>query len=149
MPEIILDQPQVVAAIGKGKPAEMAKHVGMDMAKTGTVSGSCENVVGGLSGKRLLPLRNEHPMQSVITLPEPASDYPQFVALNGMLDAEPPLQPLHPKAGLRQIDMIPPQGNCFRDPKPVPEHHQDQQMIASAMPTGLCGGKKSVNLHQA
>ncbi len=65
-----------------------------------------------------------------------------------MLDAESAFQPRHPEAGLRQIDMIPAQGNCFRHPEPVPEHHQDQQVIAGAMPACPGTGKKLVDLSQ-
>ena len=113
MAEIVLDEAQVAAAIGEGEAAGMAQHMGMDMAETGADAGSRENVVDGLPGHRLLPLGNEEPGQPVVTLPEPAPDRAQFVALNGMLDAQSAFQPRHPEPGLGQIDMIPAQGDGF------------------------------------
>lgn len=76
MAEVVLDQAQVVAAIGEGKPTGMAKHVGMDMADPGTFSGDCEDIVDGLPGERLLPFGDEQPRQPVFALPEPATDCP-------------------------------------------------------------------------
>ena len=113
MAEIVLDEAQVAAAIGEGEAAGMAQHMGMDMAETGADAGSRENVVDGLPGHRLLPLENEEPGQPVIASPEPAPDRAQFVALDGMLDAQSAFQPRHPEPGLRQIDMIPAQGDGF------------------------------------
>lgn len=98
MPQIVLDQPQVVTAIGEGETAGMAQHVGMDMAETGTVAGGREDVVHGLPGHRLLPLGHEQPWKLVIALPEPAPDRPQLIAFDGMLDAQPALQTRHPEA---------------------------------------------------
>lgn len=45
--------------------------------------------------------------------------------------------------------MIPAQGNGFRNPQPVPEHHQDKQMIAGDVPTRLGAGEKLIDLSKA
>ena len=76
MTKVVLDQAQVVAAIGERETAGMAQHVGMDMTETGPFSSHGEDIVDGLPGKRLPPFRDEQPRQKIVTLAEPASDRP-------------------------------------------------------------------------
>lgn len=76
MAEIVSDQAQVVATIGEGEAAGVAKLVGMDMAETGTFPGRREDVVEGLPGEWLQPLGDEQPKKPVFALPEPAPDCP-------------------------------------------------------------------------
>lgn len=118
------------------------------MATLGADLRSGEDVVDALPGLRLLPFGHEQPGQLVDALSERAPDRSQLVALDGLLDAEPAFQPRHPKPGLRQINMIPAQYHCFRDPQPMSEHHQDQKLVASAIPAELGASKKPVNLWQ-
>lgn len=149
MAEIILDQSQVIAAIGEGEAAGMSEHVRVNMSQASTDAGLSDQIVHRLPGHRLLPFGDKQPRKPVVALPQPTSDRPQLVALDGMLDAESTFQPRNPKAGVCQIDVIPAKGNGFRDPQPVPEHHQGQQVITDAVPASLGGGKQAINLGQA
>src|SRR3712207_3636810 len=53
MAEIVLDQAQVVAAIGKIVAASVAQRVRMDVIETGTPGGGGDEVVSRLTGQRL------------------------------------------------------------------------------------------------
>lgn len=149
MAQIILDQPQIVAAIGEREAAGMAQHVGIDMAETGMIAGGRYDIVDSLPGQRLLPLRDEEPGQPVLALSKPTPDRAQLIAFDGMFDAEPAFQPRHPEAGLRQIDIITAERDGLRHPEPVAEQHQDEQVIASIVPANLGGCKKPVDLREA
>ena len=61
MAEIVLDQAQVVAAVGKRITAGVAEHVGVNAAEAGAFSGPGDDIVHGLSGKGLVAFGNEEP----------------------------------------------------------------------------------------
>jgi hypothetical protein len=55
MPKVILDQPQVVAAVGQREAAGMSKHVRMDGRQAGTSGCLGEQIVHRLTRERLPP----------------------------------------------------------------------------------------------
>lgn len=61
VPEVVLDQPQVVALVRQGKAAGMTEHVGVHMSKAGAIASRSDDVIDRLSCERLLPLGDEQP----------------------------------------------------------------------------------------
>ena len=143
---MLLYQPQIVPLVGKREAARMSEHVGIGRAKVSPRSRCLANVVHCLPGEWLLAFGNEQPRKRIVAMREPAADDAQLVARNRLLDAETVLQTADPHPRLRRIDMLPPQTNGLADPKPVPEHHQKQEMIPNAVAALLRGRKEPVNL---
>ena len=61
--QVILDEPQIVAAIGEIEAARMAQHVRMDGRQFGPSGGHGDEIIHGLAGERLLALRHKKPGQ--------------------------------------------------------------------------------------
>ena len=61
MPKVILDQPQVVAAVGQREAAGMSKHVRMHERQAGTSGRLGEQIVHRLTRERLPPFGDEQP----------------------------------------------------------------------------------------
>ena len=59
MAEIVLDQAQVVAAIGKIVATGVAQRVSVDVAETGTPGGGGDEIVSRLTGEGLVALGQE------------------------------------------------------------------------------------------
>jgi hypothetical protein len=57
--QVILDEPQIVAAIGKVEAARMAQHVWVDRWQLGPSRGHADQIIHGLAGERLLALRQK------------------------------------------------------------------------------------------
>ena len=88
MAKIILDQSQVVTAIGESKAAGMAQHMRVNLAQTGALCGGGYDIIDALPGQRLRPLRNKHPRQVILAQREPATDSAEFITSNRLLDGE-------------------------------------------------------------
>lgn len=61
--EVILDQPQVVAAVGQREAAGVTQHVRPDPAEPGALADAAKQVVHGLAGQRMAAFRDEQPRQ--------------------------------------------------------------------------------------
>lgn len=144
--EIVLYQPQIMPPVGKGEAAGMAEHMRVNMADPGPFCRCTGNVIHRLAGEGLFSLGNKQPGQRIIAPCQPAFDGAELVAGDWLLDTESILEAADPEPRLREINILPPERNGLGNPKPVPEHHQDQQMIASAMSARLGGGKKAIDL---
>jgi len=56
MPQVVLDRTQIMPLVGQCVPAGVAKHVGMDLAKIGSLTDTTDQVVNALPRK--LPPRS-------------------------------------------------------------------------------------------
>jgi hypothetical protein len=137
MTEIILDKAKIEAAVGEVKPARMTQHVRPHLCKPGTPRRDREEIIHRLAGERMSALGEEQPRQGIRVKREIAPNGAQFVAGDRLLDRETILQATHPQAGAIEIDLVAAQVGRFAHPQTVPIHHQDEQIIAHAMPPGL------------
>ena len=65
--KIVLDEPQIVAAIGEKETARMAQHMRPDGRQASARSGAGNQVVHRLPGERLTALGQEQPGELVST----------------------------------------------------------------------------------
>jgi hypothetical protein len=72
-------------------------------------------------------------------------DRAQLVAGNRLLDRQRVLQSAHPHARLGEVHLVAAQPDRLAHPKPVPVHHQHQQMIARAMSPALRCSEQHLN----
>ena len=86
VPEVILDEPQVVTLIRQVKPAGMPQHVRMKRTESGAPGSDADEVVDRLPGHRLPAFRHKQPRQGVVTGVQVTLDRPQFVAGDGVFD---------------------------------------------------------------
>ena len=77
VPKVILDQPQIIALVGKEKAARVPQQMGMERAQSGPSGGGANEVVDGLPGHRLPALGHEQPRQGVVPSVQVAFDRPQ------------------------------------------------------------------------
>lgn len=146
MAKPVLDQPEVVLLVRQREAAGMAQHVWVDVTQTGAISGGLDDVVHRLPGERLAALGDEEPRQVIVSPCKPALDSAQLVPGDGMLNAETVLQPRHPEPGLREVYVLPAQGDGLGDAQPVAVHHQEQKVVADAVTAFLGGGEEPVDL---
>jgi hypothetical protein len=66
-----------------------------------------------------------------------------------MLDGQPTLEPSHPEPRMIEIDLIAAQADRLADPQTMAVHHQDQQIIANALPALLGGIDQAGDLRLA
>jgi hypothetical protein len=92
MPKVILDQPQVVAAVGQREAAGMSKHVRMHGRQPGTSGRLGQQIVHRLTRERLPPFGDEQPGQRIGAAGQVALDRAEFIAGDGMLHIQPTLQ---------------------------------------------------------
>lgn len=118
----------------------------MDAFEPGTSTSGPDDVVYGLPCEGLLPLGDEEPGEGILPAREPALDSPQFFARDWLLDAEPVLQPRDPDPRLLEIHISPSKCDRFGDAQAVPEHHQDQEVIANAVAALLGCSEEPVNI---
>jgi hypothetical protein len=138
MPEIVLDEAQVVAAIRKIEAARMPQHVRPNRRQAGTRRRAGYQVIHRLPGKRLCAFGDEQPGELVDTSGEIPLDCAQLVAGDWLLDREAILETSHPQPGLPHIYLVEPEPNGLAHSQPVAIHHEHKQMVAYAVPTGLC-----------
>lgn len=84
--EIILDEAQVVAAIGERESAGMPERMGMDVPQVGSHGGRGDDVIDGLTGERLAALGDEEPRQMIAARGQPALYGAQLVAGDRLLE---------------------------------------------------------------
>ena len=95
MAEIVLDQAQVVAAVGEAVATGVAQRVRMDVAETGTPGGGGDEVVCCLTGQGLASLGQEQPGQAIRSGGEVTLDGTELVPRDRLLDREAALEPAH------------------------------------------------------
>jgi len=61
MAQIVLNVAQIVAFVGQGVAAGMAKHVRMDLAQSGPLTSTPDKVVHALPRKLIAAFRDEQP----------------------------------------------------------------------------------------
>ena len=100
--KIILDEPQIVAAIGEKEAARMAQHMRPDGRQAGMRRGTGNEVVHRLPGQRLTALGQEQPGELVRARGKVSFDSAQLVAGDRLLDREAILEPPHPQPSQHQ-----------------------------------------------
>ena len=73
----------------------------------------------------------------------------QLVARYRVLDGQRALESFHPDAGALNVQLISAHSNGFGDSQAVPVVHQQQHVIADAMPTFLGGLEQQLYLRTA
>lgn len=131
MSEIVLDHPGVAPIVGKGKTAGVPKHMRVNVEREWRVRRRLSNHILCIASRHLLPsIRNEQPRQIVMSRSKVSPDHPQLVTRNRMLRRERSLQAFDPHPCFAQVQMIAPQAERFTHAQAMPEHHQDQKLIA-------------------
>ena len=147
--EVVLDQAQVVAAVGQREAAGVAQHVGPDAAEAGALADAPEQVVHRLARHGLAPLGDEEPGQIVVAHGQPALDGAQLVARDWVLDRQATLEPSHPEPALGEVDVAAPERHGFGDAQAVAEEHEHEQVVARPVPAGAGGLEQALDLGRA
>jgi len=134
MTEIILNEAQVEAAVGKIKAAGMTQHMRMHRCKPGTLRRDREEIVDRLTGERMSALREEQPRQGIRAKRQIAPDGAQFVAGDRLLDRQTVLQATHPQAGAIEIDVVAAQVDRLAHPQAVPIYPDSAEIRTNRLP---------------
>src|SRR5215207_10172671 len=146
MAEIVLDQAQIVATIGEIVATGVAQRVRVDVAETGTPGGDDDEIVHRLTGQGLVSLGQEQPGQAIRAGSKMTLDGTELVPCNRLLDRKATLEPAYPQAGGGEIEIRPAQADGLAHAQPVTVHHEQEQMVARAMPALPGAAQQPVNL---
>src|SRR5215210_6935026 len=146
MAQVVLDEAQIVALVGQIEAARVAQHMRMDRAEPRPLGCRADKVVHRLARKRLAALGDEQPRQPIRPRGEIALNGAQLGAGDWLLDREAILQPLHPQPCLIEIDLVAAKADRFADAQPVAVHHENEQVVAHAVPPGLRSLQESLDL---
>src|SRR5919199_6929389 len=94
MTQVVLDEAQIVALVGKVEAAGMAQHMRMDGAEPRPLGGRADQVVHRLARERLAALGDEQPWQPIRPRGEIALDGAQLRPGDRLLDRQAILQAL-------------------------------------------------------
>src|SRR4029077_8855350 len=97
MPKVILDQAQVVAAVGEREAAGVPQHVRMYWRQPGTRGRLGEEIVHRLTRERLPTFGDEQPGERVGAALHVSLDRAEFIAGDGMLHIQPTLETPDPQ----------------------------------------------------
>jgi hypothetical protein len=97
MTKVILNQPQVIAAISQREAAGMAKHVRMDWRQAGASGRLCEEIVHRLTRERSLTFGDKQLGQRICAASQVSLDGAEFIAGDGMFHIQPALQAPDPQ----------------------------------------------------
>ena len=78
--EIVLNEAQVISAVGEREAAGVTKHVRMDFRQSSPLARCGDDVVDGLAGEWLGALGDEEPRQMILARGKPALNGTQFIA---------------------------------------------------------------------
>ncbi len=92
MPKVILDQAQVVAAVGEREAAGVPQHVRMYWRQPGTRGRLGEEIVHRLTRERLPTFGDEQPGERVGAARHVSLDRAEFIAGDGMLHIQSTLE---------------------------------------------------------
>src|SRR3954451_11888542 len=134
--EIVLDQAQIVATIGEIVATGVAQRVRVDVAETSTPGGDDE-IVHRLTGQGLASLGQEQPGQAIRAGGKMTPDGTELVPRDRLLDRKAALEPAYPQAGGGEVEVRPAQADGLAHAQPVTVHHEEEQMVARAMPALL------------
>src|SRR5215210_2982630 len=146
MAQVVLDEAQIVALVGQIEAARVAQHMRMDRAEPRPLGCRADKVVHRLARKRLAAFGDEQPWEPIRPRAEIALDGAQLGAGDWLLDRQAILQPLHPQPRLIEIDLVAAKANRFADAQPVAIHHQDEQVVAHAVPPDPGGVQEGLDL---
>ena len=96
MPQVILDRAQVMPLVCQSVSTGMAKHVGVYLAKSSSLTDASCQVVDPLTGKLLASFDNKQPGQSGIPDSQVASNRTQLIAFELVMRRETALQSINP-----------------------------------------------------
>ena len=140
--EPILNQPEVLPAVGESVTAGVAQHVRVDAAQTRALAGRGDHVIDRPAHHLAATLGDEQPGQLVFTGGEVARQGPEFVAGERLLAIERALHPLDPEAGLLQVHVVELEADGFRDAQAVPVGQQKQGVISRSVPAPLAASSR-------
>ena len=146
MADPVLNQSQVPAFVCECKAAEMAQHVGMDVVEARADPGLPDNVVHRLSREWLPAFGDEQPGERILPRREPSLDGPQLVPCDRLFDAEAVLQSKDPASRLVEVHIRHTNANRFGDTQPMPEHHQDQEVVPNPVAPLSSGRQKPIDV---
>jgi hypothetical protein len=133
MAKIVLDQAQIVAAIGKIVATSMAQRMRVDVIETSTPGGDGDEIVCRLTGQGLMSLGQKQPRQSIRAGGKMPLDGTELVPCDRLLDRKAALEPAYPQAGGREVEVRSAQTDGLTHAQPVTVRHEDEQVVARAM----------------
>src|SRR5215203_5069137 len=136
MAQVVLDEAQIAALVGKVEAARVAQHMRMDGAEPRPLGCRADEVVHRLARERLAALGDEQPRQPIRPRGEIALDGAQLGPGDRLLDRQAVLQPLHPQPRLIEVDLIAAKADRFADAQPVAVDHENEHVVAHAVPPG-------------
>lgn len=142
----ILNQTEIASFVRQGEAAGVAERVGVDPVQARALTSACDDVVHGLSGKRLLAFGDEEPGQGILPARQPALDCPKLVPGDRLFDAATVLPQRNPEPRLAEVHVAKAQPNRLGYAEAVAEHHQDQEVVADAMATLLRRCEKPIDV---
>ena len=144
MSQVLLNGSRIVTIVGQFETGRVTQHVRMDREReVGTTARSSDEFPNGRCGQRTASFADEEIGRATVI----ASQSSQRSDLGTSQRVDRGL-PLFATADVKlpeaPVDLVPPQGDSFRDPQAVPKAEQDERRIAVTMPAQLASG-----LHQA
>ena len=109
----------------------------VDRREVGAPRRDREQVVHRLAGERVSAFGKEEPRRGVRARRQVSPDRTQLVSGDRLLDRQAVLQAPDPKAGAVEIDFVAAQVDRLAHPQAVAIHHQNEQVIACAVPPGF------------
>jgi hypothetical protein len=108
MPQIILNQTQIIAAVGQRIAAAMTQHVRIDMKRQARAhSGTPDQVVNGRARKLIATLIEKEPGQlDLASLFHVALQRPEFLGVEWLFRGQAPFETLNPDAPMGQVDIL-------------------------------------------
>ena len=108
MPQIILNQAQIITTVGQRVAAAMAQHVRMDVKlQTSPHPGNPDQVVDGRARKLIAALvEKELGQLGIATLRQVAFKRPQFIGLERLLGRQAPFETLNPDTPVCEVDVL-------------------------------------------
>ena len=95
--QVVLNDPQIVALVGKMKAAGVTQGMRMNAVQPGALGRRSDEVVDRLPSEWLAALGKEQPGQFASAPGEVTPDRAQLVAGDGLLDRQPTLEPAYPQ----------------------------------------------------
>src|SRR4051794_26862057 len=146
LPMVCLDARQIVATIGEIVATGVAQRVRVDVAETSTPGGGDDEIVHRLTGQGLASLGQEQPGQAIRAGGKMTPDGTELVPRDRLLDRKAVLEPAYPQAGGGEVEVRPAQADGLAHAQPVTVHHEQEQMVARAMPALPGAAQQPVDL---
>ena len=137
--KVVLDEAEVVALVREVESAGVAKRVRVNAFQVSPFGCSAHGVADRLSSKRVSAFAEKEPRQLAISLPQVPLDCTKLVDGNWLLDGQAVLQSPDPETRLLEVYVSDLQSDGFAHTQAVTVDHQEQEVVADAMPPPLGG----------